>query len=234
MKNFKLLAFTTSLAFASFGAIVFTSCNKQNCSMVTCQNGGTCSDGKCSCPAGYSGILCEVKARTAIRYKNNTYTPISITINGDGQTIPVGGSVVFPGVMGTTAFGTAATAGSANQLGISDPGGIIGLTMNWSLDHTFPTTDTMTVPLDVGSTFFFLKMSNSRSADIINYYVNYQFSYGQAYQDITVPHDGQTHNMGYYLAYPASNVMMQTSDSKVEWRAVTLPSTSNQSFTASF
>jgi len=234
MKNFKLLALTTSLAVISFGAIVFTSCNKQNCSMVTCQNGGACSDGKCTCPAGYSGILCEVKARTAIRYKNNTFTPITISVNGDGQTIPVGGSVVFPGIMGTSATGTAQTAGSANSLGISDPGGIIGLTISWALDHTFPTTDTMTVPLDIGSTYFFLKMSNNGSTDIINYYVNYQFSYGQVYQDITVPHDGVTHNMGYYLAYSSSNVQMQTSDSKVVWKAVTLPFTANQSFTANF
>lgn len=51
-----LAAFITLFAFT---AVTYTSCKKDKCKDVTCQNGGTCSDGNCSCPTGYSGTLCE-------------------------------------------------------------------------------------------------------------------------------------------------------------------------------
>jgi hypothetical protein len=121
-------------------------------------------------------------------------------------------------------------------LGISSPGGIIGLEINWEISNPFPTRskDTLRVPLDVGATYFFLRMANTGSKNIINFYVNYQFSYGQVYQDVTVPNNGVTYDLGYYLAYPYSNVQMQTSDSKVVWKAVSLPFISNQSFGVTF
>jgi len=202
--------------------------------MVTCNNGGTCSDGNCKCPTGYSGLFCDIKAKTAIQYRNNTFTPIAIAVNGDAKVIPVGGTATFIGELGTVAAGNASTSGAASSLGISDAGGIIGLTINWSLNSTFPDSDTLRVPLDVGSTYFFLKMANTGTHDFINYYVNAAFPYGEFYQDITVPHTGITYDMGYYLAFTSSNVQVQTSDSKVIWKAVTLPGTSNQVFTAIF
>ena len=39
--------------------ILLNGCDK--CENVHCQNGGTCSNGSCSCPTGYSGTLCETK-----------------------------------------------------------------------------------------------------------------------------------------------------------------------------
>jgi hypothetical protein len=35
------------------------SCKKDKCADVQCQNGGTCNDGSCNCPVGYSGTSCE-------------------------------------------------------------------------------------------------------------------------------------------------------------------------------
>ena len=42
-------------------AITQSSCSKQKdpCASVTCQNKGTCADGTCTCPTGYSGANCE-------------------------------------------------------------------------------------------------------------------------------------------------------------------------------
>jgi hypothetical protein len=39
--------------------LTFSSCKKNKCADTTCQNGGTCSDGTCQCPAGWTGANCE-------------------------------------------------------------------------------------------------------------------------------------------------------------------------------
>jgi hypothetical protein len=38
---------------------IYTSACKNKCGTTTCQNGGTCVTGKCSCPTGYSGNSCQ-------------------------------------------------------------------------------------------------------------------------------------------------------------------------------
>jgi EGF-like domain len=39
------------------------SCTEDKCKTVNCANGGTCSEGICSCPSGYEGPKCETVAR---------------------------------------------------------------------------------------------------------------------------------------------------------------------------
>ena len=39
------------------------SCKKDPCKGVSCQNGGTCSDGNCNCSLPWEGSRCEVDAR---------------------------------------------------------------------------------------------------------------------------------------------------------------------------
>lgn len=63
MKSIKQFALTAFLTVSAFCAVVYTSCNKDECKDVTCQNGGTCSAGVCSCPTGYEGTNCETKSR---------------------------------------------------------------------------------------------------------------------------------------------------------------------------
>lgn len=221
-----LVAATTALA--SLSTVSFFACTKVKCSDIVCKNGGACTDGVCSCPSGFAGTFCESVAITAIVYQNNTFTPVAISINGVNAVIPVGGSSAFTGKFGDVAIGTATTSGSAKSLGISTPGGVIGLPINWSFDHTFPANDTLRVPLDIGATYFFLRLHNTTGKNILDYYVNYAFPYGETYEDVTVPSDGNTYDLGYYLAYPNSNVQVQTSASKVIWNAITLPFTNNQ------
>lgn len=234
MKNSKLTVFSAFFMALLSGFVIFSSCTKTTCDNVICQNGGVCADGKCTCPAGFSGTRCQVRATGTIQYVNNSFTPITIAVNGDTKVIPVGGTVSYSGQYGLGATGTATTAGNGTSLGVTTDGGKVGLTINWAIDNTFPATDTLRVPLDVGATWFFLKIANTSSRNIINYYVNYQFSYGEEYQDVTIPNNGVTYGMGYYLAYPYSNVQTQSTTSttpKIDWRAITLPFTSNQSAT---
>ncbi len=59
MKSIKRIALSAMLTIGAFGAVVYTSCNKDECKDVVCQNGGTCSSGNCACATGYEGNRCE-------------------------------------------------------------------------------------------------------------------------------------------------------------------------------
>jgi hypothetical protein len=60
MKNIGFISFLAA-AFLVGAPTLITSCKKDPCKDVTCENGGTCDDGKCNCPAGYEGEKCEKK-----------------------------------------------------------------------------------------------------------------------------------------------------------------------------
>jgi len=49
------------LAMVFFGAMTVSSCKKDPCKNVTCQNGGICQDGNCKCNPPWEGPRCEVK-----------------------------------------------------------------------------------------------------------------------------------------------------------------------------
>ena len=44
----------------AYSFTLYTSCKKNSCSGVTCYNGGSCGDGKCTCPSGYLGSNCQL------------------------------------------------------------------------------------------------------------------------------------------------------------------------------
>jgi hypothetical protein len=45
---------------ALLGAMTLTLTSCDDCKDVTCENGGTCAEGVCECPADYYGDMCEV------------------------------------------------------------------------------------------------------------------------------------------------------------------------------
>ncbi len=61
MKQFKqgFLALMAVLGVSS--TLFYTSCEKDSCLDLTCQNGGTCADNFCRCKTGYEGAECEIK-----------------------------------------------------------------------------------------------------------------------------------------------------------------------------
>jgi hypothetical protein len=64
MKSIKNIALSAFLTVSAFGAVLYTSCTKDECKDVVCQNGGTCSEGTCTCPTGVGGTNCETIYRT--------------------------------------------------------------------------------------------------------------------------------------------------------------------------
>jgi EGF-like domain len=56
-KIFNNLAIATGLTLMLFTA----SCTQDPCAKLTCQNGGTCTNGECACPEGWSGSDCATQ-----------------------------------------------------------------------------------------------------------------------------------------------------------------------------
>lgn len=63
MKSIKYIALSAFLTLSAFCAVLYSSCTKDECKDVTCQNGGVCSGGNCTCVVGYEGTRCETKSR---------------------------------------------------------------------------------------------------------------------------------------------------------------------------
>jgi hypothetical protein len=64
LKSIRNIALATILTVGAFSTVLYTSCNKDACKDVVCQNGGTCVNGTCSCATGYEGTNCETLSAT--------------------------------------------------------------------------------------------------------------------------------------------------------------------------
>lgn len=80
-------------------ALLAFSCKKETtqedlCEGVTCLNGGTCINGDCSCPPGYTGPACEQeKAPVKMRISSITLVDFPPTDNGAGWDLTSGADV---------------------------------------------------------------------------------------------------------------------------------------------
>ena len=203
MKHTKLVIFTAVVTLCAFVAVISSSCHKDKCSGVICQNGGACSNGSCVCPTGYSGNFCE---NSTIVYQNDTYTPISINVNGTATTIPVNGSISYVGVAGsnlnitnthttnTPANGTYAWTDATDQFPSGSAAGVY------------------TVYFDVDKSYFYLQLFNNDPYSITTLSVNV------GYSDVTTDYvnipsyDGNTYGIGYYAGYTTTRIQTIFSD----------------------
>jgi len=76
MKFWKQTLVTAILFIFLAGAVVYTSCEKDPCTNLTCYNGGSCGNGKCICPTGYENTQCQTLSVTRYigTYAGTTYT----------------------------------------------------------------------------------------------------------------------------------------------------------------
>jgi hypothetical protein len=78
MKSIKYIALSAFVTISAFCAVLYTSCTKDACKGVTCQHGGTCSGGNCTCTTGYEGTNCEKEARAKF-IKSWAATDVNVT-----------------------------------------------------------------------------------------------------------------------------------------------------------
>lgn len=132
MKSARNIIFSALLTIGAFGAVTYTACKKDECKDVVCNNGGTCSSGKCVCATGYEGDKCETKFNA--KYVGTwsvtetcgtaTSTPYQVTITADASdptkvlvsnlgnyNCTVGGTINFNGTVNTA---------NSSQLTIND------------------------------------------------------------------------------------------------------------------
>src|ERR1700743_2707611 len=64
MKFLKPLLFTIVLFSGIVCATVYTACVQDKCNNVSCQNGGSCHEGVCTCPTGYEDPSCGTLTTT--------------------------------------------------------------------------------------------------------------------------------------------------------------------------
>lgn len=66
--NLRQLYLSLFTSLTVFSAILYASCgkpagNSNACAAIACAHGGSCYNGKCTCPTGYEGDNCEITTR---------------------------------------------------------------------------------------------------------------------------------------------------------------------------
>ncbi len=62
MKFIKSILLTAATFVAFTGVVLYSSCEKDPCSGVSCKNGGSCAMGACKCPSGFEGPTCSTQS----------------------------------------------------------------------------------------------------------------------------------------------------------------------------
>ncbi len=83
---------SSALTIGLFGVVTYSSCVKDECENVSCLNGGSCKDGVCKCPSGYTGSncgtrTCEANKTAQVRFMNKSGTSQAYSVVWDGSVI---------------------------------------------------------------------------------------------------------------------------------------------------
>ena len=222
MKKTRSVIFTAIITLLAFGAAIYTSCNKDRCSNVACQNGGTCVNGYCSCTYGYEGDHCEIRVKTTIEYWNHGFTDITLTLNNVAYTVPPGRSKGFQGGYGDTLQGLATTQGQYGRM------------IRWdSLFTLFPQSGTTTIDLHIPQTYFFLRVINDSSSSLLKEFrVNWRRP-NEVDFIVSPPYEYQSyHEIGYFPLDSFSNLYMKSTTGAEWYDSLHLPLVQDQYYTA--
>lgn len=62
MKFWKSILITTATFFTFCGVVMYSACEKDPCTNISCKNGGACKAGVCNCAAGFEGPTCSTQS----------------------------------------------------------------------------------------------------------------------------------------------------------------------------
>ncbi|HSZ32413.1 MAG TPA: hypothetical protein VK772_03835 [Puia sp.] len=201
-----------------FATLLVAGCTKTG-PTPTNNNGGNGSGGGNNNGGGGSG-----GNSSTLTFINDTYTPITVNADNQTQSIPVGSQIVLKGTPGASLSGTATTSGQTSS------GTQAGLLITWNLSYTYPTSGNTSVKLNVESNYFFLKVVNQSALPMTTIYVNFGLT-AQTTDNIDIPNDGKTYNIGYYSAYSNSNVKATNGNTYWLWSPITFAGLANQALT---
>jgi len=214
MKNVKTIVACALVTVTVFGMIIINSCTKTKsnpCANITCYNNGTCDNGTCICPSGYTGTYCQTATNSTITLNNQTFTPIYVTVNGSTSTIAVGGALTYTGIPGASFTYTAYTYGT-NSIG-----GQVGEEITWGDTYTFPSSGDSPWNLFTTSAVFFLKVQNNDPSYVGNgLYVNYGLT-EQSFDNISIQNTGIVYNTGYYDAFTNTEILIYKGATTSYW-----------------
>jgi len=98
----KLLKYTLLPALFFIGiasSVLYTSCEKDYCTLLKCKNGGSCAEGFCRCKSGYEGTECEKPiylrsyffsrkpGKVFIGKANETFISVDDIVDGNKKTV---------------------------------------------------------------------------------------------------------------------------------------------------
>ncbi|MBL7711012.1 MAG: calcium-binding EGF-like domain-containing protein [Chitinophagaceae bacterium] len=96
-KSVKLILLSALGAFSVFSTISLSSCKRDKCKTISCQNKSSCDDedGSCICAPGYEGSMCEVTTRN--KYTGTWNVDEYGTISGRNNYIVAIENSILPG-----------------------------------------------------------------------------------------------------------------------------------------
>lgn len=96
MKLFRQIALSAMVTVGVFGAIIYTSCTKDACKDVVCNNGGTCSGGTCTCAIGYKGLHCDTANNYALLATYSVTETCTPPVTGNTYNCTIANSTTNP------------------------------------------------------------------------------------------------------------------------------------------
>lgn len=142
---------------------------------------------------------------TDVVFVNPAHTEIDITVQETSKTIPVGGSVTFENLTGTSTTIYASTSGKTAD------GTQIGLKMEWNITIDL-SGDIDSHTLNVGPEYFFLYLTNNGKHILTPLWVNYLNPDYETIDEIEIPNDNVKHATGYYYAKDDTRIFLNFKD----------------------